>query len=122
MKVMILNILLFIMSYILLDITGSVFYVGALLLFFSILGKMFNMNGDKWSALFKFGKGTGFYFMMLFPYFVMLVVMFGASEAWFDMIHFKYNVLSSLAVVTLITLVMLVKFPKLRSMVNNRLQ
>lgn len=117
---MILDIFLFIISFILLDIVGSVFYIGVLLLSFLVLGKVFKMNGDKWKTLFKYGKGIGFYFMMFFPYLVMLVVMFGASQMWFDMINFKYNILGSLSVVTLLTLIILFKFPKIKDMVNNK--
>lgn len=116
------DIFLFIISYILLDIVGSVFYVGLLLIFFLIVGKVFKMNGDKWNALFKFGKGIGFYFMMLFPYLVMLVVIFGASEMWFDMINFKYNVLGSLSVVILLTLIMIFALPKLKNIVNDKMR
>lgn len=121
MKEIILDILLFIISYIALNIVGSIFYVEALVVFFLVLGEVFKMNGDKWNALFKFGRGTGFYLMMLLPYLVMLVVIFKVSEMWFDIINFQNNVLASLSVVALITLVMLFKFPKLKNMVNNKL-
>lgn len=100
---------------------GSLFYVGALLLFFVVLGKVLQMNGDKWNALFKFGRGTGFYLIMFFPYVVMLVVIFKVSEMWFDHINFQNNVLASLSVVALITITMLFKFPKLKNMVNHKL-
>ncbi|MTW87953.1 hypothetical protein F3157_20280 [Virgibacillus dakarensis] len=117
-----LDILLFIISYILLDIIGSVFYVGALLLSFKLLKMIFNMNADKWNALFKSGKGVGFYFMMLFPYLIMLVVMFSVSKVWFELINFEYSVLGSLSVVILLTLIVIFAFPKLRDIVNNKLQ
>lgn len=117
----ILNILLFIISYITLDIIGSIFYVGALLIFFLVLGKIFKMNGDKWNALFKFGRGTGFYLIIFFPYIVMLVLIFKASEMWFDIINFQNTILASLSVVALITLIMIFKFPKIKNMVNNKL-
>ncbi|GAB4075054.1 hypothetical protein GCM10028778_25570 [Barrientosiimonas marina] len=114
------SLLLFIVSFIMLDIIGSVFYIGVLLLSFFAVGKVFKMNGDKWKSLFKLGKGTGFYFMMFFPYLVMLVVLFWASQMWFDMINFKHNFLGSLSVVTLLTLILLFKFPKIKDMVNNK--
>ena len=116
------GILLFIFSYVLLDIIGSVFYIGVLLLSFWLLKKIFNMDEDKWNALFKFGKGKGFYFMMLFPYLVMLVVMFSVSKVWFEFINFEYSVLGSLSVVILLTLIIIFAFPKLRGIVNNKLQ
>ena len=118
---MILNIFLFIISFITLDIVGTVFYIGLLLLSFFVVGKFFKMNGDKWRTLFEFGKGTGFYFMIFFPYLVMLVVLFGASKMWFDMINFKYNILGSLSVITLLTLIILFKFSKMKKMVNNKI-
>lgn len=83
---------------------------------------IFNMNADKWNALFKSGKGVGFYFMMLFPYLIMLVVMFSVSKVWFELINFEYSVLGSLSVVILLTLIVIFAFPKLRDIVNNKLQ
>jgi len=79
------------------------------------------MNGDKWNALFKFGRGTGFYLIIFFPYIVMLVLIFKASEMWFDIINFQNTILASLSVVALITLIMIFKFPKIKNMVNNNL-
>lgn len=115
-------IFMFIISYVFLDIIGSVFYVGVLLLSFGLLKKLFNMDENKWNVLFKFGKGTGFYFMLLFPYLVMLIVMFLVSKIWFDFINFEYSVLASLSVVILLTLIMIFAFPKLKSIVNNKVQ
>lgn len=59
---------------------------------------------------------------MIFPYLVMLVVMFLVSKVWFEFINFEYSVLGSLSVVTLLTLIMISEFPKLRGIVNNKLQ
>ncbi|GGJ88633.1 hypothetical protein GCM10007063_08930 [Lentibacillus kapialis] len=116
------DILLLLISYVLLYIIGSAFYVGVLLMSFQVLGWIFNKNEDKWNSFFKFGKGIGFYFIMLFPYLVMLVVMFLASKVWFELIDFEYSVFGSLCVVILLTVVMIFAFPKLRDIVNNKLQ
>lgn len=116
------EILLFIFSYVLLDIIGSVFYVGVLLLSFWLFKRIFIMDEDKWNDLFTFGKGLGFYFMMLFPYLIMLVVMFLVSNVWFELINFEYSVLGSLSVVILLTFIMIFAFPKLRGIVNKKLQ
>lgn len=115
------NILLFIISYILLDIIGSVFYVAVLLLSFRLLKNIFNMDEEKWSALFKFGKGLGFYFLMLLPYLVMLIVMFLVSKIWFEFINLEYTVLGSMSVVILLTFIVIIAFPKLKSFVINQL-
>lgn len=37
---------------------------------------------------------------MIFPYLVMIVVMFLVSKGWFEFINFEYSVLGSLSVVT----------------------
>lgn len=116
------DILLFLISYILLDIIGSALYVAVLLFFFATLGRVFNKDENKWNSFFQFGKGIGFYFIMIFPYLVMLVVMFLVSKGWFEFINFEYSVLGSLSVVTLLTLIMISEFPKLRGIVNNKLQ
>src|SRR5690625_3760911 len=116
------DILLFLVSYVMLDVIGSLFYVGVLLFSFLLMKKVFNMDENKWNALFKFGRGTGFYFMMLFPYLVMLVAMFFLSIIWFNFLNFKYSTLSSLSVVIGLTLIMTFAFPKLRFIVKNKLQ
>lgn len=116
------DILLFLISYVSLDIIGSVFYVGVLLLYFLLVKKLFNMDEDKWNALFKFEKGMGFYFMILFPYLAMLVAMFFVSKIWFELLNFEYTILGSLSVVIGLTLIMIFAFPKLRIIVKSKLQ
>ena len=116
------KIFLFIISYILLDIIGSVFYVGALLFLFKVLQKIFHMDQDKWNTLFKFGGGKGFYFMMLSPYVLMLGFMFLISKAWFEWLAFKYSMLDALGVVVVLTFIMARGFPKLQDIVNNKVQ
>src|SRR5690625_2754616 len=118
---MILSIFLFIISFITLDIVGTVFYIGLLLLSFFVVGKFFKMNGDKWRTLFEFVKGTGFYFRIFFPYLVLLVMLFGESNMWIDMIIFTYNSLFLLFVLPLLTFIILFKFRKMKKMVNNKI-
>src|SRR5699024_11947385 len=97
-----LKLLLFIISYILLSTIGSLSYVGLLFLFFWTLKKIFNMNEDKWTTLFKYRKGKGLYYVMVFSYLVMLVVMFPLSLTWFDLINFYYRVFCSFFVFILV--------------------
>src|SRR5699024_214174 len=117
-----LKLLLFIISYILLSTIGSLSYVGLLFLFFWTLKKIFNMNEDKWTTLFKYRKGKGLYYVMVFPYLVMLVVMFPLSLTWFELINFEYRVLGSLSVIILLTLTLVFKFPKLKESLNEKYQ
>lgn len=116
------GIVLFLISYVLLDIAGSVFYLAVLLFSFWLMKKLFNMNENKWNALFNFGKGLGFYFIIIFPYLFMLVVLFLVSKAWFEFIHIKYSVLGSLSVVLLLALLMIIAFPKLKNIVDHEIR
>lgn len=78
------------------------------------------MNEDKWNILFKYRKGQGLYYVMGFPYLLMLVIMFLLSMLWFKLINFEYSVLGSIAVVVLLTLTLAFKLPKLKEILNNK--
>ncbi|MBD7907879.1 hypothetical protein [Sporosarcina gallistercoris] len=80
------------------------------------------MDENKWNAFFKYGKGTGFYFMILFPYLVMLVVLFLISKSWFDFIDFEHSVLGSLSVVLFLSLFVVFAFPKLKRLVDDKVK
>src|SRR5690625_4557270 len=109
-------------SYILLSIIGSLSYVGILLLFLMTLKKIFNMNEDKWSALFKFDGGKGMFFMLVFPYLIMLIAMFPISMLWFEFINFDHKYLGSITIIILLTLTFIFKLPKLKKELKNKYQ
>jgi len=115
-----LKIFLFVVSYIVLDVIGSLLYVGLLLLLFLTMKKIFNMNGEKWSALFKYRKGTGLYFIMVFPYLLMIAIMFPVTMFGFELINFDYRILGYIAVIMLPTLLLFLKLPTLKESKVNK--
>ncbi|MFA1819363.1 hypothetical protein ACDX78_03995 [Virgibacillus oceani] len=117
-----LNIIIIIISYILLSTAGSVAYVGILLSFFMVVKRIFNMDESKWNSFFKYKKGSGLYFAMVFPYLVTLIIMFPLSVFWFDLIHFEYRISGSIFIISLLALTGLFKFPKLKGMLQNKYQ
>lgn len=112
------GILLFVVSYILLNIISSALYVGILLLMFRVMKKTFNMNEDKWTALFKYKEGQGLRFMMIFPFLITIAVMFPISIYSFNLINFEYTVLGYLAVIMLPATILIFNLPKLKSIEN----
>lgn len=115
-----LKIFLFVVSYIVLDVISSLLYVGLLLLLFVTMKKIFNMNEEKWSNLFKYRKGKGLYTLMVFPYLVMIAIMFPVTMLAFELINFDYRVLGYIAVIMLPTLILFLKLPKLRESIVNK--
>ncbi|MEK5522893.1 hypothetical protein [Heyndrickxia sp. FSL W8-0423] len=87
------KIFLLIVSYIVLDVISSLIYVGLLLLLFITMKKVFNMNEEKWSAFFKYRNGKGLYSIMVFPYLLMISIMYPVTMFGFDLINFDYRVL-----------------------------
>ncbi|MBU6079993.1 MULTISPECIES: hypothetical protein [Allobacillus] len=114
------RIFLFVVSYVVLDVISSLLYVGLLLLLFSTMKKIFNMNEEKWSALFKYRKGKGLYSIMVFPYLLMIAIMFPVSMLGFELINFDYRILGYIAVIMLPTLILLLNLPKLKESIVNK--
>lgn len=113
---------IFIISYILLSLLGSLSYIGILLLAFTIMKKAFNMNENKWNTLFRYRNGKGLYFLMVLPYLITLVIILPISIFWFELINFDYRILGSISIVILLTLTGIFKFSKLKGMVQNKFQ
>lgn len=114
------KIFLFVVSYIVLDVISSLLYVGLLLLVFMTMKSIFNMNEEKWSALFKYRKGKGLYSIMVFPYLIMIAIMFPVTMFAFELINFDYKVLGYIAVIMLPTLILFSKLPKLKKSIVNK--
>ncbi|PID20105.1 hypothetical protein CSV61_16425 [Sporosarcina sp. P3] len=110
----------FVVSYIVLNVISSLLYVGLLLLLFITMKKIFNMNEEKWSILFKYGKGKGLYSLMMIPYLLMIIVMFPVTMLGFELINFDYRVLGYIAVILLPTLLMFLTLPKLKKDIVNK--
>jgi len=80
------------------------------------------MNEEKWTALFNYGKGKGLYFIMAFPYLLMIAIMFPITMFWFEMINFDYRILGYIAVIMVPTLILIFKLPTLKKGIVNKYQ
>lgn len=114
------GIFLSVFSYIVLNVISSLIYVGLLLLLFITMKNIFNMNEEKWSTLFKYRNGKGLYFIMVFPYLLMIAIMFPVSMFGLELINFEYRVLGYVAVIMLPTLILFLKLPKLKESIVNK--
>lgn len=110
----------FAVSYIVLDVISSLLYVGLLLLLFKTMKQVFNMNEEKWRTLFKYKHGKGLYSIMIFPYLLMVIIMFPITMSAFGLIGFDYKILGYLAVLLLPTLLIFANLPKLKESIVNR--
>lgn len=110
----------FVVSYLVLDVISSLLYVGLLLLLFKTMKQIFNMNEEKWSALFKYKKGKGLYFIMIFPYLLMGVIMFPVTMLGFGLINFDYKILGYIAVIMLPILILFLNLPKFKESIVNK--
>lgn len=77
------------------------------------------MNEAKWDSFFEYKKGKGLYFLMIFPYLLMLVMMLPLSIFWFELMNFKYKVLGSISIIFLLTLTGMFKFFKFKERLQN---
>jgi len=109
-----------VISYILLNLLGSLSYIGILLLFLVFIKEMWSMNEAKWEALFTYQKGKGMYYVMSFPYLLTLILLFPLSMFWFEWIDFEYRVAGSLSIIVLLTLTGIINFSKLRNAIQER--
>lgn len=112
------GIILFVVSYILLNMIFSALYIGFLLLMFRVMKKTFNMNEEKWTGLFKFKEDLGLRFMMIFSFLITIAVMFPVCIHSFNLINFEYTVLGYLAVIMLPAIILIFNLPKLKSVEN----
>jgi len=60
--------------------------------------------------------------MVVFPYVLMLAVLFLLSYFWFDFVNVKYDLLAAIAVVGFMVLTFLFKLPKLKEGLQGRYQ
>ncbi|WP_413375888.1 hypothetical protein [Alkalihalobacillus sp. 1P02AB] len=111
------NVLIFIMSYLVISLLVSLFYIGLLMFTFMMIKKIFHMNQAKWDSFFKFRKGRGLYYVMTLPYLLTLLIMFPLSMYWFDLIDFEFKLLSSLSMIMILTLTGIFKFSKLKEFI-----
>ncbi len=109
------GIILFVVSYIFLNIVSSALYVGFLLLMFRVMKKTFTMNEEKWTGLFKYKEGLGLRFMMIFPFLITIAVMFPVTIYSLNLINFEYTVLGYLAVIMLPATILIFNLPKLKA-------
>ncbi|GGA64230.1 hypothetical protein [Ornithinibacillus halotolerans] len=116
------DIIIFIASYLLLSIIGSLTYVGFVLLFFSFMKKRFNMNEVKWNTVFSYRKGKGLYYILIFPYVLTIAFIFFLSIAWFNFINFEYKIVAVVSLLLITTISAVVKFSKLRGMLPEKFQ
>ena len=105
---------LFAISYIILDILGSLGYVAILLFFVFMMKRMFHMNESKWTSVFEWKDGKGMFAFLLVPYLLMLLMLFPLSVTGFTWIGFEHRYLSSVIVMVILTLTMIVKLPRLK--------
>ncbi|SFE99380.1 hypothetical protein [Alteribacillus iranensis] len=108
------KIFLFVVSYIVLEVISSFLYVGLLLLLFKTMKIIFNMNEEKWSAVFTYKKGKGLYSIMIFPFLLMTVLMFPITMFGFELMNVEYRVLGYIAVMMLPTIILCLELPKLK--------
>lgn len=69
---------------------------------------------------FKYRKGKGLYSIMVFPYLLMIAIMFPVSMLGFELINFDYRILGYIAVIMLPTLILLLNLPKLKESIVNK--
>lgn len=114
------DLLVFVLTYILITIIFYIFFVGIILLFILIIKITFKMNETKWTSFFSYRKGIGYYIVLAFPYLLTVLIMFPLSKFWFELINFEYKALGSLTIVVLLTLFGMFKFSKLKNMIREK--
>ena len=112
------NLLIFIVSFIGLEILGVLIYLVILLSIAGIIGGFLYRDEDKWERVFQFGKGTGLYVFMMFPYFLAMIALFFISGRWFTFINFPNVHMSSMIVVAVCCFISVYPLLRIKHILN----
>lgn len=118
---LILDLIIFFISYSMFSIVFSLISLGIIMGIFFIIKIVFNMNERRWDNLFRYKNNIVLILVMVVCLMISLTITFIISNLFFEFIEFKYKEISSILIILLISLPIIFKFFKLRDYIKAKL-
>ncbi|GIM34074.1 hypothetical protein [Paraclostridium bifermentans] len=118
---LILNIIIFLISYSILSLVFTLILLAIIMGIFLIMKVVFNMNEQRWDNLFRYKNNIILMLVMVVCLIISLSITFMISNLFFKFIEFKYKEISSILIILLISLPIIFKFFKLRDYIKSKL-
>lgn len=118
---LILNIIIFLISYSILNLVFTLILLAIIMGIFFIMKVVFNMNEQRWDNLFRYKNNIVLILVMVVCLIISLSITFMISNLFFEFIEFKYKEISSILIILLISLPIIFKFFKLRDYIKSKL-
>lgn len=118
---LILNLIIFFVSYSILSIVFTLILLAIIMGVFLIMKVVFNMNEQRWDNLFKYKNNIVLMLIMVVCLMISLTITFVISNLFFEFIKFKYKEISSILIILFISLPIIFKFFKLRDYIKSKL-
>lgn len=118
---LILDLIIFFISYSMFSIVFSLISLGIIMGIFFIIKIVFNMNERRWDNLFRYKNNIVLILVMVVCLMISLTITFIISNLFFEFIEFKYKEISSILIILLIFLPIIFKFFKLRDYIKAKL-
>ncbi|MGL4877364.1 MULTISPECIES: hypothetical protein [Paraclostridium] len=118
---LILNIIIFLISYSILNLVFTLILLAIIMGIFFIMKVVFNMNEQRWDNLFRYKNNIVLMLVMVVCLIISLSITFMISNLFFEFIEFKYKEISSILIILLISLPIIFKFFKLRDYIKSKL-
>lgn len=118
---LILNLIIFLISYSILSIVFTLILLAIIMGVFLIMKVVFNMNEQRWDNLFRYKNNIVLMLVMLVCLIISLTITFVISNLFFEFIKFKYKEISSILIILFISLPIIFKFFKLRDYIKSKL-
>ncbi len=118
---LILDLIIFFISYSMFSIVFSLISLGIIMGIFFIIKIVFNMNERRWDNLFRYKNNIVLILVMVVCLMISLTITFIISNLFFEFIEFKYKEISSILIILLIFLPIIFKFFKLRDYIKEKL-
>ncbi|RDC49719.1 hypothetical protein DVA85_22375 [Acinetobacter sp. RIT592] len=115
---LILDLIIFFISYSMFSIVFSLISLGIIMGIFFIIKIVFNMNERRWDNLFRYKNNIVLILVMVVCLMISLTITFIISNLFFEFIEFKYKEISSILIILLISLPIIFKFFKLRDYIK----
>lgn len=118
---LILNLIIFLISYSILSLVFTLILLAIIMGIFLIMKVVFNMNEQRWDNLFRYKNNIVLMLVMVVCLIISLSITFMISNLFFEFIEFKYKEISSILIILLISLPIIFKFFKLRDYIKSKL-
>ena len=107
---------------VLVAIASSFMYVGVLMLLAIIVKRVYPLDEMKINIILGYKNGKGLYYILMVCYLVTMIVMVLLSYISFRLVGNESPLLASMVVMSVVIVTGVIKFPKLKAMIQERVK